>query len=230
MGKPEVKIGEWIQEGFNLYKANFGVLVVASLIAILLGSLTIGILAGPLMVGMILMTLAIYDRKEPKPQIGDVFGGFKYFLNAFLFYLVWGLIFLVISAILAFIPCLGQLLTIVVVLGGGAFLMFGPFLIADRNMDFWPASMKSIEMVKSDIWPFIGLYVLASIIGGLGAILCGIGMILTLPITFCILAIAYRHVFDGAVSIPVPPPFPMPPASESPEPVDEEDDPHMESL
>jgi hypothetical protein len=49
MEKVEVKFGEWIEEGFNLYKANFGPLVLASLLAILLSSVSFGILTGPMM-------------------------------------------------------------------------------------------------------------------------------------------------------------------------------------
>ena len=33
MATTEVKIGEWINQGFNLFKENVGLLVVASLVA-----------------------------------------------------------------------------------------------------------------------------------------------------------------------------------------------------
>ena len=36
MEKIDVKFGEWIEEGFNLYKNNFGTLVLASVIALVL--------------------------------------------------------------------------------------------------------------------------------------------------------------------------------------------------
>jgi hypothetical protein len=42
----------------------------------------------------------------------------------------------------------------------------------------------------------MGLSTVASIIGSLGAIAFGIGIALTIPIQACILAVAYRDVFD----------------------------------
>ena len=73
--------------------------------------------------------------------------------------------------------------------------MFGLFLIVDQQMQFWPASRRSIDMVKSNFWPFFGLSIVAGFIGGIGAIAFGIGVVLTIPIQGCILAVAYREVF-----------------------------------
>ena len=75
--KVEVKFGDWIQAGFNLWKDNLALLIVAALIAILLSCVTVGILAGPMMAGLIMISLALVDKKEPKPQSGDVFQGFQ---------------------------------------------------------------------------------------------------------------------------------------------------------
>ena len=102
--------------------------------------------------------------------------------------------------------------------------MFGMFLIVDKKMDFWPASMESINVVKTNFWPFLGFAVVAAIIGSLGAIACGIGVIFTLPIQGCILAVAYRAVFDGAQVSEGPPDIPEPeetPPTEEAPPKDE---------
>lgn len=199
MTQVEVKINDWVTEGFNLYKENFGTLVLVSLIAVLLSGVTLGILAGPLMGGFLMITLALYDKKEPKPQVGDIFKGFGFFVNTFLFVLVWGLGLTIVSLVLNIIPLLGQLASLALGLCASAFLMFGMFLIVDKGMDFWPASMESINVVKSNFGPFLGLGVLAAIIGYIGAMLCGIGYIFTAPIQACILTVAYREVFGGGV-------------------------------
>ena len=219
MDKVNVRFGEWIENGFNIYKADFGPLVLASLIAILLGSVSFGILTGPMMAGMAVVTLQIFDKTQPPPTAGRVFQGFDYFLNSFLFFLVWGLMLMIASVILFIIPCIGFILAMFLIYAAQAFLMFGLFLIVDRKMDFWPASKESMNMVKSNFWPFLGLSVIASLIGGLGSIACGVGIIFTLPIQFCILAVAYREVFDG-VRIPratvQPPPVRTPPPGAPP--------------
>ena len=195
MDKVQVKFGEWIENGFNLYKENFGVLVLVSLFAGLLSAVTLGILAGPMMAGVLLITLALFDKKEPKPEVGNLFKGFDYFLNTFLFVLVWGVILVVAFSILCLVPCLGQLAALFVIYAAQAFLMFGLFRIVDKKMEFWPASMESIDTIKTNFWPFLGFFVVSSIIGSIGAIACGIGVVVTAPIQACILTVAYRDVF-----------------------------------
>ncbi len=55
MDKVDVKFGEWIEKGFNLYKENFGILVLVSLIAVIVSAITVGVLAGPMAAGVLLV-------------------------------------------------------------------------------------------------------------------------------------------------------------------------------
>ena len=196
MQKVNVKFGEWIEKGFALYKVNFGILVLASIFAVVLGTITVGILAGPMIAGLAIVTLELLDKKAPKPDAGKVFKGFNYFLNSFLFVVVWGIAITIGSIILGVIPFIGQLASIFFAYAAQAFLMFGIFLIVDRQMEFRPASMESINTVKTNFWPFFGLSAVAGIIGSIGAIACGIGIVFTIPIQGCILAVAYRDIFE----------------------------------
>jgi uncharacterized membrane protein len=205
MDKVDVKFGEWIEKGFNLYKENFGVLVLASLIAVIVSAITVGVLAGPMAAGVLLVVFQLHDRKEPKPEVGTLLKGFDFFLNSFLFFIVWGVAIFVVSLILGLVPCIGQVASLFVVFVAHALLMFGMFLIVDRNMEFWPASVESFNMVKRNFWPFLGFSVVSNLIGSIGAIACGIGVVFTLPIQVCILTVAYREIFDGDSIDPVVP-------------------------
>lgn len=209
------KFGDWIKEGFELYKNNLGLLILSSLIACLLTAITLGILAGPMYAGLIVIVLRLRDGGQPLPTVGDVFQGFQHFIHSFLFCIVWFAILFVACMVLLFIPCLGQLLSICLGLAASAFLMFGLFLIVDQKMDFWQASMASIEKVKPTFFPFLGLSVVAGIIGQIGALACAIGVFITMPIYFTIIAAAYRDVFsEGAVSVQAQAPAePTPPES-----------------
>ncbi len=197
MDKVDVKFGEWIEEGFNLYKENFGILVLVSLIAVIVSAITVGVLAGPMAAGVLLIVFQLQDRKEPKPEAGTLLKGFDFFLNSFLFFIVWGIAIFVVSFILSFVPCIGQVASLFVVFVAHALLMFGMFLIVDRNMEFWPASVESFNMVKRNFWPFLGFSIVSNLIGSIGAVACGIGIVFTLPIQVCILMVAYREIFDG---------------------------------
>lgn len=194
--KVDVKFGEWIQQGWDIYKDNIVMWIVASLVAIVISVATLGILSGPMMAGLAWMALMLVDRQAAKPQMGDVFKGFDYFLHSFLFFLVWGAIMLVISLI-SLIPCIGTLVAIIASIVLHTLLMFGLFLIVDKKMEFWPASMLSLNVVKPNFFPFLGLLVVAVLLGHIGMIACLIGVIITMPITICILAVAYRAVFGS---------------------------------
>ena len=197
MDKVDVKFGEWIEKGFNLYKENFGILVLASLIAVIVSAITVGVLVGPMAAGFLLIVFQLHDRKEPKPEVGTLLKGFDFFLNSFLFFIVWGVAIFVVSLILGLVPCIGQLASLFVVFVAHALLMFGLFLIVDRKMEFWPASVESFNMVKRNFWPFLGFSIVSNLIGSIGAVACGIGVVFTLPIQVCILMVAYREIFDG---------------------------------
>jgi uncharacterized membrane protein len=196
MEKVDVKFGEWFEKGFNLYKENIAILILATVVALLLSVATVGILAGPMFAGVLFITLGLYDKTDPKPEAGSLFKGFEYFLNAFLFVFIWGVAMIIASFILGVIPCVGQLASLFVIYVAQTLLMFGLFLIVDKRMEFWPASMESFNKVKTNFWPFLGLLVVTSIIGSIGVIACGIGVVVTAPIQACILTVAYREVFN----------------------------------
>ena len=198
MEKVEVRFGEWLEKGFNLYKENIATLILATVVALLLSMVTLGILAGPMLAGVYFITLGLFDKTDPKPEAGSLFKGFDYFLNSFLFVIVWGVAITVASLILSVVPCIGQLASLFVGYSAMALLLFGPFLIVDKRMEFWPASMESFNKVKTNFWPFLGFSVVTSVIGSIGAIACAIGVVVTIPIQACILTVAYREVFGQA--------------------------------
>jgi hypothetical protein len=200
MENVDVKFGEWIERGFNLYKDNFATLVLASLIAVVISAVTVGVLAGPMFAGVLLIIFGLMDKRDPRPEVGTLFRGFDYFLNSFLFIIVWGVALFVVSLIVGMVPCIGQLASLFVVFVAHALLMFGMFLIVDRRREFWPASVESFNTVKRSFWPFLGFSIVSNLIGGIGAIACGIGVVFTLPIQACILTVAYRDVFCGGGS------------------------------
>jgi uncharacterized membrane protein len=169
-----------------------------------LSTVSIGILTGPMIAGLIIIALQLLRKTEPRPEAGAVFKGFSYFLNSFLFTIIWGIAILIGSLMVGWFPIIGQLLSLFLVYAAQAFLMFGLYLIVDKQMDFWPASQLSIQTVKTNFWPFFALAAVASIIGSIGALAFGIGVVLTIPIQICILAVAYQEVFDGTIPSSTP--------------------------
>lgn len=203
MAAVEVKFGEWIQKGFDIWKANLGVLILANLIVAVLSGLTLGILAGPMAVGLILIVFRLVDGSQPKPAAGDVFQGFQKFLPSFLLMLTMA-VAIGILMLFNFIPCVGTIIYIAGIYAVMTFLMFAMYLIADRNLDFMAAIKESAGLVKQNFWMFLVLMIVTGIISGLGAIACGIGVIVTAPLGVTILAVAYRELFSGVSAAPQP--------------------------
>ena len=75
--------------------------------------------------------------------------------------------------------------------------IFGLFLILERNLDFWAASVESIETVRRRYWPLAAVHAVAAVFGSLGVFACGIGVVVTMPLYFCVMAVVYREVFRG---------------------------------
>lgn len=196
MANGKVDIGGWISEAWELYKANFALVCVSTLVAGLLGVFTCGVLAGPLWAGLTMILLRLSRRQEPVPQIGDVFKGFDYFLQALLYVVVIGLAL----AVASFIPFVGQLAGLLLF----PLVMFSMCLIVDRKMEFWPAIQTSFEKAKTEYVSLLVLWLVASLISAAGVILCGVGVVLTAPFSAIVAVVAYRHLFEGAEAEAIP--------------------------
>lgn len=178
----------WLERAFQIYKDNIVTLIVATLIAGLLFGL-------PLAGGVILITLDFLDGKKPPPGIGDVFKGLRWCVQLLLLSLVvWTIVMAVWGVLLLLVTRWAALLMTPLVLAAGTLLMFAPFLIVDRRMNFRAASMISIKLVAQNFIPMLGLFGLAMALGSVGLIACGFGVIVTSPMTICLLAVAYREV------------------------------------
>jgi hypothetical protein len=196
-----VNPGEWFEKGFRLYRENILKLVPVTFVALILSVASVGILAGAMLSGVLIITLALLRRQHPKPEILDIFKGFRFFINSLVFVLGWGLLICAGSLILFRIPGIGQLVVLFFIYSAQAFLMFGPFLIVDREMGFFHATITSFNTVKRNFWPFLSVSAVAGVIGSIGCIAFGIGVIVTVPIQVCILTVAYEAVFAEAISV-----------------------------
>ena len=222
-----VQFEKWFTQGFELYKGSMGLLIVTTLLTALIADITIGILAGPMMAGLFMLTLRLHDRSEPVPQIGDLFKGFEHFANAFLLLLlalgvaiaVW--IALAIAAVLVgWVPLLGGLavwalyllvmaLSCVVSLA----ICFSLCLMVDRGMDLKSSVTSSLEKIREDVWGYAGFAIVASLAASAGMLLCGVGVVVTLPFYACVVVVAYRDAWghaEGAEGAPPEAPAPLP--------------------
>lgn len=80
-------------------------------------------------------------------------------------------------------------------LGLSTLWIFTVPLVMDKKTDFWPAMELSRKAVMRSFWGVLGLVLSAGIITVSGILLCGIGILFTLPIGFGAIAYGYETLF-----------------------------------
>ena len=188
-----ISLGDWLSGGWQVYKENWALMSVASLLAFILSACTLGVLAGPLLMGLFRMAFA--TMRGERPVMGDMFNWRGRFLQSFLTALIFGAIYAGLGGIgnnNAFFGLLSAAATPMLTLMFG----FTTSLVLERDMDVVNAINHVSRLVFSRdafMWWVVGL-VFAAITAG-GFIGCGVGILITLPWMISASAVAYRDVF-----------------------------------
>jgi hypothetical protein len=96
------------------------------------------------------------------------------------------------------------------------------FLIIDKDMDAISAMKASWERVKEEFWMVLGLIIVLGIINGIGGMVFGVGVLLTMPFMMLVLWATYYVLFPSAEAAAAAPSYtPPPPPPSEPKPDDE---------
>ena len=163
-----------------------------------------------------MMILAALRNNGGALQAGDVFKGFQKFVPAFVSFLVLYLIFFIVYLILA-ATVVGLILVPVLCAVYGAVCLWSLLLVADQNATVGDAILVPLKLLGDKrFWSIVLVSFVASILGSLGLIACGIGLFFTLPFAYCMVAAAYEEAYaDGAPAVEAPA-APEAPAVETP--------------
>lgn len=164
-------IGSCVAAGFSGLKNNFVTHVVSTLLIGVVGGVSAGLLTGPMMVGY--MRMIKLEDEGGQPQIADLFKGFDDFVPA--------LLAVLLSSI---VVSIGFMLCVVPGLLIMALVPTAAYLVAVGEKDGINAIKRAFEAVKNNLLSAFLCTLILGIVGSLGSILCGIGIFLTLPITF----------------------------------------------
>lgn len=213
-----MSVGEALRYGWKGFTANVGAVLLIVLVVVVVGAglnllasiidndflrlvaNIIGTVVGFVMaLGLIRAALTITDGR--KPTVGEVFQGegvVQYIIAA----VVLGLGF----AVLNFLGALTILLfpvTFIVTLVLGFFVQFFGYAILDEDKDAFEGISRSFQVVRSNFGDLLLLWLAAVGINILGALLCGVGLLVTLPLTAIAWAYAWRRITNGPVA-PLP--------------------------
>jgi hypothetical protein len=209
-----VDIGGAVSRGWALVRDNLVVLVGASLLAWLI---TVGLAFVPVVgwvVGIVLLGgldyMFLRRIRGETVQIGDVFAGFNI---AFLHLALAGLVKWLLTS-------LGLVLCILPGIYLGVGYVFALPLVIDKKMEFWPAMEVSRQVVHRHWWATFALVIVLGLIAFAGFLVCGVGEIVTIPISSAALMYVYEDLFGeqaiAAPDLPIAEPMPsapMPPGS-----------------
>jgi uncharacterized membrane protein len=209
----QVTIFDWLQRGWELFKKDAGPCIVFAVITVVLygiatwlipfgiGSTVIGL---PLLAGFIIM--ALLQLRNQNTDFAKYFSGFRHFVPLLLFTVV-STAFILIGTMLFVLP--GIYVTVA--------YLFAPFLIVDKNVDFWPAMEISRKKVNRHWFGLFAFSVVLVFINLLGLIPLGIGLFITLPWSLYTAAIAYEDIFnEGAAFGAAPAGLQKPPSGPEP--------------
>lgn len=190
----EFKLGQYVNKGIDIFKANWMNFVLFTLLLSLINGLPelissnlAGIVqlivGGPLAAGFFIVARKI-DRNE-KTEFSDFFKGFDDFVQLLIGNLVVG-VFIVIGLICLLVP--GIYLAI-------AYAFWIPFIIFHR-LNFWNAMEVSRKIITKEWWNFLlmGLVALGFLI--LGVIALGVGVLAAVPIIACMYYAAYEDIVE----------------------------------
>jgi len=206
----QMQLGPLISKAWDLVRADLALFILGYLIVILIilvSCITIVgpiIIGGPLMFGYLRIVQKRY-RGEPA-AIGDVFQGFQTFGKAFVTGLLLSLIIMamyvvcfILGFILGFLPILGMILA---PLAGfaigtlvGAMIFFIMTVAAFSEASPTEAVSRSFKFCFANFWPMVLLSLVAGLIAMAGALACGVGALLTVPLAITISVVAYNEYY-----------------------------------
>jgi len=183
-----MRIGEWIQQGWVVTKENFGTLWLGTFLLNLISSVVGGLLAGPVVAGNAYATFRA--RKKESLELGEIMSKsfdrpFDYILGGILLLVIWALsVLCLVVPVFFVVPMLWYTFPAMVDRGCG----LGEGMRVSKEI--WSKSVGGNAL-------FLLAIIALNIVGTLA---CGVGVLVTMVITYSAIAIAYQD--QAAASAP----------------------------
>lgn len=196
-------LGDYFRTGWELFKQYPGgfigfFLVYALVLLILhtlsfLGWLLFFAVSPALIMGNFIVSAKLLQRQTPRFR--DFFAGFHFFLPL-----------LLLSLVTSILIAIGLALLIIPGLYLAVAYLFAACLVIDRRLDFWPAMELSRRTVTPLWFGIFTFLLLVAVINLLGGLFLGLGLLVTVPLSYGALTAAYADLFgfqsDYAQEVP----------------------------
>lgn len=187
----EFRSWAFIGQAWELVKPHWLPLSAMFLILTAIGAVPIGrfpagscvfiIIGGALYVGINRALLGLVAGRPPR--VGMMFEGFDRFGQAFLAMLVTSVL-IGLGMVLLIVP--GVILAIM--------WMFVYLVMAETDLDFWPAMQASANLAEGHWWELFCLMLACVVVGLLGLLACIVGIFVAYPVIYTAIALAYRFL------------------------------------
>jgi len=185
-------IFDCIGRGWELLKANFGSIVGATLVVMIVACVAnaipiLGYVAALLLGGVFNGGLYYFYIKKVRGQptdMGDAFSGFTLALGPLI----------LTGVVVSLITFAGLICLILPGIYLAVSYSFAYMLVIDRKMEFWAAMEVSRRVITAQWWRMFGLLIVGAIIAMLGLLGFIIGVFITVPIFIGALIYAYEDL------------------------------------
>ena len=207
--------GYWLTLGWEMLMADIWAGVLATLLMMVVGGVSMGILAPPLQMGLWLMALRVYDGKPVRAT--SVFDGLNLFLPAWGFNILIGVIMMAPLTLIGIAGAVaygagGEDVMMPVIMIGWVIVFLPWFalvyfvsiaclfcmpLIAERRAGVIASIGMSWRTVRPGFWAYLLVLVVLGMINGAGSQACYVGMFVTMPYVMLCTATLYRDKFPA---------------------------------
>jgi len=188
----DVKIGDYFRAGWEIFKKFPGGFIGYFLLTLvitfvlrfipIIGPIAAFVIAVPLNAGFFVVSAKLL--KNQVPEFGDFFSGFKLFPQLALLGVVSSII-IIVGFICLIVP------GVYLVVG----YVFAFMFVLDRGLQFWPAMETSRRSVQTAWFKIFGFLLVLFLLNLVGFIALGVGLLITAPLSHCIIAAAYDDIF-----------------------------------
>jgi uncharacterized membrane protein len=176
-----VRIEHYFQRGFELFRKRADLFLIYTALYLLVMPFGGFIVSAPLTAGFFIAAHRLNRMRSL--TIDHFFEGFQQFLPLLLFTLISGLI-LFVAYLALIVP--GIYLTV-------AYTFALPFIIFGRT-DFREAMELSRRLISREWISFLVLLIVVAAINILGALAFGVGLLFSIPISYCALYVAFDEI------------------------------------
>ena len=169
-----------VRDGWDTFRRDALLFVMAGAVWWLLGAVTFGLLAGPLAVGFI--ELVRRSRNDEPVAIGTLFSRFDTFVPS-----------LVATVLIVIGVVVGMFLLVIPVLLVSLFCTYTMHAIAYERLGGVEAIRRSIALVRTNMVPTLAVVLVVWCLQALGGVVL-IALLVTTPLALIILTLAYERL------------------------------------